>query len=107
MRIRSLAAAVAALLVPAAPAFAAGDPIMPFAEVHAGMRCTGYSVVRGTDIAAFDVEVVDVIDGDPDAAGPRVLGQVSGPAVDATGTGPGFSGSPIYCDGRTIGAISE
>jgi hypothetical protein len=37
---------------------------------------------------------------------------VSGPAVDATGVGPGFSGSPIYCpDGagvmRNIGAISE
>src|SRR3954452_2772820 len=107
MRTRSLAAAVAALLVPAAPAFAAGDPIMPLAEVHAGMRCTGYSVVRGTDIAAFDVEVVDVIDGDPDETGPRILVQVSGPAVDATGIGPGFSGSPIYCDGRSIGGISE
>src|SRR3954469_6669025 len=107
MRTRSLAAAVTALLVPAAPAFAAGDPIMPLAEVHAGMRCTGYSVVRGADIAAFDVDVVDVIDGDPDETGPRILVQVSGPAVDATGIGPGFSGSPIYCDGRTIGAISE
>jgi hypothetical protein len=27
--------------------------------------------------------------------------------VDATGIGPGFSGSPIYCDGRNAGAISE
>ena len=26
------------------------------------MQCTGYSVVRGTDIAAFDVEVIDVVD---------------------------------------------
>ena len=38
--------------------------------------------------------------------------RASGPAVDATGIGPGFSGSPIYCaDGqgvqRNIGAISE
>src|SRR5689334_20140008 len=107
MRIRSLAAGVAALLVPAAPAFAAGDPIMPLAEVHAGMQCTGYSVVRGTDITTFNVEVVDVVDGDPDEPAPRILVQVSGPAVDATGIGPGFSGSPIYCDGRTIGAISE
>jgi hypothetical protein len=37
---------------------------------------------------------------------------VSGPAVDATGLGPGFSGSPILCTGadgiaRNIGAISE
>src|SRR5262245_56154545 len=107
MRIRSLAAGVAALLVPTAPAFAAGDPIMPLSQVHAGVQCTGYSVVRGTDIASFNVEVVDVVDGDPDEPAPRILVQVSGPAVDATGIGPGFSGSPIYCDGRTIGAISE
>src|SRR5206468_2690817 len=42
----------------------------------------------------------------------RILIRVSGPAIDATGIGPGFSGSPIYCpdsDGvnRVIGAISE
>jgi hypothetical protein len=112
MRISSLAAAVAALLVPAAPAFAAGDPIMPLSQVRAGMQCTAYSVVRGTDIASFGVEVLDVVDGDPDESGPRILVQVSGPAVDATGVGPGFSGSPIYCPdaagvARSIGAISE
>src|SRR3954452_19044009 len=106
MRSRSLAAAVAALLVPAAPAFAAGDPVMPLAEVQAGTHCTGYSVVRGTDISTFDVEVLDVVDGDPDETGPRILVQVSGPAVDATGIGPGFSGSPIYCGGRAIRAVS-
>lgn len=111
MRLRLLVAAVAASLVPAAPAFA-GDPIMPLSQVHAGMQCTGYSVVRGTDIASFHVEVLDIVDGDPAEDGPRILVQVSGPAVDSTGIGPGFSGSPIYCDNgdgqqRNIGAISE
>src|SRR4051794_32147735 len=111
MRLRLLAAAFAASLVPAAPAFA-GDPVMPLSQVHSGMHCTGYSVVRGTDISSFDVEVLDVVDGDPNEDGPRILVQVSGPAVDSTGIGPGFSGSPIYCDDgtgtqRNIGAISE
>jgi hypothetical protein len=111
MRLRLLVAAVAASFIPAAPAFA-GDPVMPLSQVHAGMHCTGYSVVRGTDIASFDVEVLDVVDGDPSEDGPRILVQVSGPAVDSTGIGPGFSGSPIYCDDgtgtkRNIGAISE
>jgi hypothetical protein len=113
MRLRPpLLAAIAALLVAAAPASAAGDPILPLSQVHSGMRCTGYSVIRGTAISSFDVEVLDVVDADPDADGPRILVQVSGPAVDATGIGPGFSGSPIYCRGddgvaRNIGAISE
>ena len=111
MRLLPLAAAVAALLVPAAPAFA-GDPTMPLWQVQAGMRCTGYSVIQGTTISSFDVEVLDVAGGEatrrrrPDPVG------VSGPAVDATGIGPGFSGSPIYCPDaagvrRVIGAISE
>ena len=110
---RKLVAAAAALafLLAAAPA-RAGDPIMPLAEVRAGMQCTGYSVVRGTDISAFAVQVLDVVDGGATGGGARILIEVSGPAVDATGIGPGFSGSPIFCPdaqgtARNIGAISE
>ena len=112
MRLRLLAAAtVAACLLPASTA-AAGDPIMALTDVRPGMQCTGYSVVQGTTISSFDVEVLDVVDGDPASDGPRILFSVSGPAIDATGIGPGFSGSPIYCpDGqgtnRNIGAISQ
>ena len=111
MRARLTALTVAALLLPAAPA-AAGDPIMPLSQVRSGMQCTGYSVVRGTDIASFDVEILEVVDGDASGEGPRLLVRVSGPAVDGTGVGPGFSGSPIYCrdeqgTDRNAGAISE
>lgn len=110
MRASAVGLVVGALLAAAAPA-RAGDPIMPLAEVHGGLHCTGYSVVQGTAISPFDVAVLDVVDGQPgDDA--RILVRVSGPAVDATGIGPGFSGSPVYClDGqgvsRNIGAISE
>ena len=110
MRILPLAAAVAAFLVPAAPALA-GDPTMPLAQVQAGMRCTGYSVIQGTTISSFDVQVLDVAGGEAAGIG-NILVSVSGPAVDATGIGPGFSGSPIYCPdaagvSRNIGAISQ
>jgi hypothetical protein len=81
---------------------------MPLGELRPGMQCTGYSVVQGTQISAFDVTIVDVVSGDASANdGPRILIRVSGPAVDRTGVGPGFSGSPIYCGGRNAGAISE
>jgi hypothetical protein len=111
MRARIAAATLLVFLAAASPA-SAGDPILPLSQVHAGMKCTGYSVVKGIEISSFDVEVVDVVSGDPTASGARILVRVSGPAVDATGIGPGFSGSPIYCDPgdgvpRNIGAISE
>ncbi|HEU4973456.1 MAG TPA: hypothetical protein VFT50_00085 [Baekduia sp.] len=103
-----LAAPVAALLALAVPAAArAADPVMPLAQVHADMRCTGYSVIRGTAISAFDVDVLDVLGG-PD---PAILARASGPAVDDTGIAEGFSGSPVKCADdtgtlRTIGAIA-
>ena len=84
---------------------------MPLGEVAPGMRCTGHSVIRGTEIVPFDVEVLDVIQGEQGDAVERILVRVSGPDVPA-GIGPGFSGSPVYCpdaDGtpRVIGAMSE
>jgi hypothetical protein len=95
-------------LCASAPATApAQEPIMPLSEVRPGMRCTGLSVIRGTEVSSYDVEVIDVIADDPAIGGPRILIRVSGPAVDATGVGPGFSGSPFLCDGRNAGAISE
>jgi hypothetical protein len=109
-----VAAAAAALVSGAAPGVAeAGDPTMPLSELRPGLRCTAYSVVRGTEITSFDAEIVDVVSGDASANdGPRILVRLSGPAVDETGVGPGFSGSPVYCpDGtgasRNAGAISE
>src|SRR4051812_31157003 len=84
---------------------------MPLSQVQRGMHCTARSVIHGTDISTFDAEVLDVVAGDA-SDDARILIRVSGPAIDDTGVGPGFSGSPVYCpdgDGvqRVIGAISE
>lgn len=85
---------------------------MPLGEVRPGMRCQGASVVRGVAISTFDVEILDVIAGDTAARTPYLLFRVEGPAVDRTGLGPGFSGSPIRCPGadgtpQIAGAISQ
>src|SRR3954466_12839594 len=108
--LRSAAAAAFLCSVMAAPAGAA-DPIMPLRDVHKGMKCTGLSVIQGTDISSFDVEVIDVVSGDPGEQQPLILVRVSGPAVDATGIAEGFSGSPISCPDdqgvqRVAGAIA-
>ena len=110
-RLRSLLLTTALTLAVCGPA-AAAERIMPLAEVQKGMHCTGLSVVQGTDIASFDVEILDVIAGDEAADSPRILFRVSGEAVDRTGIGPGFSGSPIVCRDSSgndayAGAISE
>jgi hypothetical protein len=106
-----LAGAGGALAVSSAAAVAA-EPIMPLAQVQKGMHCTAQSVVSGTAIATFDIEIIDVIVGDVASRAPYILFRASGPAVDATGLGPGFSGSPISCPdaagtSRVVGAVSE
>ncbi|HEX2160823.1 MAG TPA: hypothetical protein VHF88_03285 [Thermoleophilaceae bacterium] len=113
MRVRL--ATIATLLLASAigPATAAAaEPIMRLAEVRPGMQCSALSVIRGTVPSEFEVTVIDVLRGEPETIGARILFRASGPAVDATGIGPGFSGSPIYCPDaggvrRVAGAISE
>jgi hypothetical protein len=107
---RVLACAVLVLLA-GAPAAGARDPITPLSDVHRGLACTARTVVQGTAISSFDVQVLDVVSGG-DGFGPRILVRVSGPVVAETGVAQGFSGSPIFCpDAQGVlgnaGAISE
>jgi hypothetical protein len=112
MRVR-LATITALIASAAMPGVAtAAEPIMKLSDVQAGMQCSALSVIRGTTPSEFQIDVIDVLRGDPEAIGARILFRASGPAVDATGVGPGFSGSPIYCPDatgtkRVVGAISE
>jgi hypothetical protein len=105
--LRARTVALAVLLAAAlAPVARAADPIMPLDQVQRGMHCTGMTVLRGTDISSFDVEVLDVVAGRP-PEDPRILIRVSGAVLGDAGIAEGFSGSPVYCGGRNIGAISE
>jgi hypothetical protein len=88
-----------------------GGPIMPLSQVQAGMSCTGYTVVQGTTISSFDVDILGIVNQEA-GQGARIFVSVSGPEVAASGIAEGFSGSPVYCpasDGtmENIGAISE
>lgn len=109
---RAAASAVVLVLGGGGASAHAAEPIMPLAQVHKGMQCTAKSVISGTTISTFDIEILDVVAGDAASRTPYILFKASGPAIDGTGIGPGFSGSPISCpDGagvqRVIGAISE
>ncbi len=97
-----------ALLASVAPAALATEElaIFPVSAVHAGLRGTGYTVVAGTKIEEFTADILGVLDG----SGPSqalVLVRVSGPPIDvAGGIAAGMSGSPVYIDGKLLGAIA-
>ena len=79
---------------------------MPVDEVKEGMRGTAKTVFRGSEAEEFSVEILGVI---PGAVGPKqdlIIGRLSGGGADRTSVFAGMSGSPVYIDGRLVGAIS-
>ncbi|HET7558413.1 MAG TPA: SpoIVB peptidase S55 domain-containing protein [Limnochordia bacterium] len=80
-------------------------PILPLADVRPGMHGIGKSVFKGNRIETFDVDVLGVL-ANQGPAGDLILVRVSGPAIDPYGgIAEGMSGSPVYVDGKLLGAI--
>jgi hypothetical protein len=88
------------------PGAAAATPMMPIGEVKAGMIGTGHTVFDGTRVEEFKVRILGVI---ANVTGPQrnlVLARLEGGPLAQTGVIAGMSGSPVYVDGRLIGAVS-
>ena len=101
--------AVTAAAVAAAPAAEAAecDPVMPKHQLTAGMTGTGWTVVRGRTREAFSVEILGVLANLVAPGRDMILIEVSSPAVGrAGGTWAGMSGSPVYIDGKLVGALA-
>ncbi|HIE50453.1 MAG TPA: hypothetical protein EYP85_01730, partial [Armatimonadetes bacterium] len=94
------------LRVTAAPAY---DPaeIMPRQEIEAGMRGTAKTVFKGTRIEEFHIEVLGILE-KVDLGGDLILIRIlDGPIVErGTNILAGMSGSPVYINGRLIGAMA-
>lgn len=80
---------------------------MPVSEVQEGMHGYAETVVHGRDISRFDVEVLGVMKGRGPTGGDLILVKVSGPVIDeSNGIAQGMSGSPVYIDGKLLGAVA-
>ena len=81
-------------------------PIMPLSEIKAGMTGEWHSVVSGTRIDRFPMEVVGIADNFIGPQRPVIICK----GLDATNilTGPvaGMSGSPVFINGKLIGAYA-
>lgn len=94
-----------ALLFSGASAWA--DPFMPVSSVREGMHGLAKTVVHGTTIDTFNVDVLGVLKNKGANGGDLVLVKVSGPLIDKTnGIAQGMSGSPVYINGKLLGAVA-
>jgi SpoIVB peptidase S55 len=102
MKLR-IAAVLAALLGASLPAAA---PLMPVEEIRPGMIGVGRTVFEGTELREFKVQIIGVL---RNVQGPKrdlILARLEGGSLAESGVAQGMSGSPVYIDGRLIGAVS-
>src|SRR3954471_17034135 len=97
------------LVVPAvlalAAALSAQTALFPLKDIKQGMHGTGRTVFSGNKIEDFQVEILGVLDN----IGPKeslILARLSGGPLEHTGGMQGMSGSPVYIDGKLIGAVA-
>jgi hypothetical protein len=92
-----------ALLVVSLPA---APPYFPIDQVKPGMVATGHTVWQGDTIEEFQVHIIGVL---RNVIGPRrdlILAKLEGGPLAHTGVIAGMSGSPVYIDGKLVGAVS-
>ena len=98
-----LASAAIALVAPPTPASA--QAVLPLDEVRAGMTGEGRTVFSGDRIETFGVEILGVLR-NPFPGRSIVLARLSGGPLEHTGVMQGMSGSPVYVEGRLVGAVA-
>jgi hypothetical protein len=69
------------------------------------MKGVGRTVMKGTRIETFQAEVLGVLK-NTSPGRDLVLARLSGLGLDRTGVIAGMSGSPVYIDGKLLGAVA-
>jgi hypothetical protein len=95
-----------ALLASASSAAGAGPELWRVADLEAGAAGTAKTVFRGTAIDSFAVEIVSVVH---DIAPGRdmILARATDERMAHLGIAQGMSGSPVYVNGKLLGAVSS
>ncbi len=86
----------------------AQEQIFPVSEIRAGMKGKGRSVFVGNIQEEFDVEILGVLSNNP-SVGPKkslILARLSSERLEKSGVAQGMSGSPVYIDGKIVGAVA-
>src|SRR5580700_4507314 len=92
-------------LIFTASALWAAPAIFPLKDIRAGQHGVGRTVFSGSRVEEFQVEILGVLEN----IGPResvILARLKGGPLENTGVMQGMSGSPVYIDGKLLGAVA-
>ncbi len=105
MRFRAIVAGLA-LMGLWLSVLSAATPRMPIGEVRPGMVGIGRTVFEGDKIDEFKVHIIGVLRNVMGPSRNLILARLEGGPLAQTGVIAGMSGSPVYIDGRLVGAVS-
>ena len=80
--------------------------LMPVEEIKPGMIGTGRTIFEGSELKDFKVHILGVLKNVQAPQRNLILARLEGGPLAETGVIAGMSGSPVYVDGRLIGAVS-
>ena len=80
--------------------------LFPVEDLKPGMKGTARTVFSGSETQEFGVEILGVLPGFPGPRQSAIIAKLSGSNVEKTGVFGGMSGSPVYIDGKLVGAIA-
>ena len=106
MSLRRLAFAALLVTLAFSGLFEAAAPDMSVDEIRPGMVGVGRTVFDGTRVEEFRARILGVIENVIGARRNLILARLEGGPLANTGVIAGMSGSPVYIDGRLIGAVS-
>ena len=89
-----------------APASGSDPRLFPLEEIRPGMKGISRTVFSGSEPEEFGVEILGVLPGFPAPRQSAIIARLTGASVQKTGVFAGMSGSPVYIDGRLVGAIA-
>ena len=93
------------LVLPVSVGHAATE-FMPVSDIKPGMVGIAKTVVSGTKLEEFNVEVLGIMK-NKGATGDLILIRTSGDVIDRTGgIAQGMSGSPVYINDKLVGAVA-
>ena len=79
--------------------------ILPLSQVKPGMKGRGKSVFQGQVVEEFEAEILGVLENTQPKRS-IILARLRGRGLESTGIIAGMSGSPVYIDGKLIGAVA-
>lgn len=103
---KALTALVAAALLAAYATIPAATSFMPVSEVRVGMVGVGRTVFAGAEREEFKAHILGVLHNVVAPHRDLILARLEGGPLANTGVLEGMSGSPVYIDGRLVGAVS-